>query len=458
MNTLLVRIFVSFWLIIGITIGVAAVAGYYYAERLRDELENFEFDDTLLEASAALSSDGREGLRSWLRQVPESRNVTLYIVGPDGRDILERDLPRHMADKLHRHRGHAPPRGRSDPTNLHRARALSQLVSRDGDIYTILVSHTHRPQGYWEGAPAGSVLLILALIVSGIVSYLLASAISNPVRKLRDATVSLAEGNMNSRVAASLGNRRDELGMLARDFDAMAEKLQRAAAQQTELSRNISHELRSPLARLKVAMELAKRQTGDLPEFDRIDDETERLDRLIGQILSYTRMESGSQAEPGRIDIADLVQEVVENVNFECRAGGYEGIRVVTELNASPTVSGYADALTSAIENIVRNAVRHSPPNEKVIVRIPAESDRMAKIEVLDEGQGVAGDELPHLFEPFFRTRMATADSKNRGTGLGLAIAERAVKLNGGTVTAENRKTGGLRVLISLPVDPTRPA
>ncbi|MGH8166153.1 MAG: HAMP domain-containing sensor histidine kinase, partial [Woeseiaceae bacterium] len=355
-------------------------------------------------------------------------------------------------------RSHAPPKGSFDPTNLRRARALSQLVSRDGDVYTILVSSTHRRHGYWEGAPAGSVLLILALIVSGIVSYLLARAISNPVRKLRDATVSLAEGNMNSRVAASLGNRRDELGMLARDFDAMAEKLQRAAAQQTELSRNISHELRSPLARLKVAMELAKRQTGELPEFDRIDDETERLDRLIGQILSYTRMESGSQAELKPIDLADLVQEVVENVNFECRAGGYEGVSVVTELNASPTVSGYADALTSAIENIVRNAVRHSPPNEKVIVRIPAGLDGMATIEVLDEGQGVAADELPHLFEPFFRTRMATADSRNRGTGLGLAIAERAVKLNGGTVTAENRKTGGLRVVISLSIDSSNSA
>jgi two-component system sensor histidine kinase CpxA len=452
MRSLLVRIFVSFWLIIGITIGVAAVAGYYYAERMQSELDNFEFDDTILEASAALSSGGRAGLASWLRQVPESRNVTIYIIGPDGRDILERKLPRRLAGKLHRHQIHMPrvERAHSDPMNLRRARPLSQLVSRDGEIYTILVSRTQRPHGYWEGAPAGSVLLILALIVSGVVSYLLARAISNPVRTLRHATVALAEGNMNSRVAPSLGNRRDELGMLARDFDAMAEKLQRAAAQQTELSRNISHELRSPLARLRVAMELAKRQTGELPEFDRIDDETERLDRLIGQILSYTRMESGSQAVPGRIDLADLVQEVVENVNFECRAGGYEGVSVVAELEASPIVTGYADALTSAIENIVRNAVRHSPPNEKVIVRVAAESDEVAIVEVLDKGEGVADDELPHLFQPFFRTRSAAADGKKRGTGLGLAIAERAVKLNGGKVSAENRKTGGLRVLVSL--------
>jgi two-component system sensor histidine kinase CpxA len=451
MRSLLVRIFVSFWLIIGITIGVAAVAGYYYAERVRGEMDNFEFDDTVLEASAALSSGGREGLAEWLREAPASRNYTIYIVDSNGHDILGRELPRFLVRKLHRHESHMLRRGRPDPSNLRRARPLSQLVSRDGETYTVLLSRLHHPHGYWEGAQAGSLLLALALIVSGVVSYLLARAISNPVRRLRDATVSLAEGNMHSRVAPSLGNRRDELGMLARDFDAMAEKLERAAAQQTELSRNISHELRSPLARLRVAMELARRKTGELPEFDRIDDETEKLDRLIGQILSYTRMESSSRAEPKRIDLADLVQEVVENVNFECRAGGYEGIVVETNIEASPIISGYADALTSAVENIVRNAVRHTPPNEKVTVRVARQPDDAAIVEITDTGEGVPDDELDQLFQPFFRTRSATADNKKNGTGLGLAIAERAIKLNAGTVAASNREGGGLRVTITLP-------
>jgi len=450
MRSLLVRIFVSFWLIIGITIGVAAVAGFYYAERVRNEMDNFEFDDTILEASAALSSGGREGLAAWLRQAPASRNATIYVIDAGGQDILRRELPRYLDRKLKRHEASMPRKTHSDPVNLRRARPLSQLVSGDGETYTLLLSRSHRPHGYWEGAPAGSLLLILALIVSGVVSYLLAKAISNPVRQLRHATVSLAEGDMNSRVASSVGKRRDELGMLARDFDAMAEKLQHAAAQQTELSRNISHELRSPLARLRVAMELAKRKAGELPEFDRIDDETERLDRLIGQILSYTRLESGSHSQPASIDIGDLVQEVVENVNFECRAEGYEGVSVETKLDASPRVTGYADALTSAIENILRNAVRHGPPNRKVTVRVAAEPGGIAIVEIADEGEGVAAHELPQLFQPFFRTRSATADIRKRGTGLGLAIAERAVKLNGGSVTARNRKSGGLSVTIRL--------
>jgi two-component system sensor histidine kinase CpxA len=429
---------------------VAALAGFYYAERVRNEMDNFEFDDTILEASEALSSGGHEGLTTWLRQTPASRNVTIYVIDARGRDILGREMPHYLEQKLERHKSSMPRRTHSDPVNLRRARPLSQLVSRDGETYTILLSRPHRPHGYWEGAPAGSLLLVLALIVSGAVSYLLARAISKPVRQLRHATVSLAEGNMNSRVASSVGKRRDELGMLARDFDAMAEKLQHAAAQQTELSRNISHELRSPLARLRVAMELAKRKAGELPEFDRIDDETERLDRLIGQILSYTRLESGSQANPAPVDIGDVVQEVVENVNFECRAEGYEGVSVDTKLEASPIVIGHADALTSAVENIVRNAVRHSPPNRQVTVRVAMEAGNVAIVEVTDHGDGVTADELPHLFEPFFRTRSATADARKRGTGLGLAIAERAVKLNGGSVRAENSKDGGLIVTIRL--------
>lgn len=449
MRSLLVRIFLSFWLIIGITTGVAALAGYYYAERLRVALENFDPGDTLVEASSALSSGGRAGLESWLREANRTRGISIYVFDSDGREMLGRTPPRRLARILHRHGSRSAARG--DPLNLRRARPHSQLVSADGEVYTLLFLPLRRPAGIRDGLPAGSSLFVLALLVSGGVSYLLARAISNPVRKLRHAAVSLAAGRMDSRVASSVGERRDELGMLARDFDAMAEKLQRAAAQQTELSRNVSHELRSPLARLRVATELAKRKAGDLPEFERMDEEAERLDRLIGQILSYTRLESGNQLEQSRIDLPELVQEVVDNVNFECRSGEYAGVRVVSETGAVPGLTGYADALTSAIENIVRNAVRHSPPGGTVIVRLASQGQE-ATIEVLDDGEGVVDTELPHLFEPFFRTRSASLDSSKRGTGLGLAIAERAIRINGGTVTAANRAGSGLQVLVRLPL------
>ncbi|MEE8343879.1 MAG: ATP-binding protein [Woeseiaceae bacterium] len=447
MRSLLIRIFLSFWLIIAITIGIAAVTGFYYSERSRVAFENFEHGDTILEASVALDKNGREGLVHWLKNFPGSRNITIYVLDEKRRDILGRRIPPHIARMVSRHRRHSPPpgMGRHDPRNLRRARPLSQLVSADGQVYTLIVSPTRRPP-YWGHMSVPSLLFVVALIVSGIVSYLLARAIANPIRKLREATVSLADGNLDMRVGASVGRRRDELGMLARDFDSMADKLARAAAQQTELSQNISHELRSPLARMRVALELAKRKAGALSEFDRIDAEAERLDRLIGQILHYTRLDSNPQKEPVQINVGDLIREVVDNVNYECKADGIDGVSVEASFDASPTMHGYADALISAVENILRNAVRHSPPNGAVYIRLSQE-DATVKIEILDQGEGVADSDLPRLFEPFYRTK----EAPDTGTGLGLAIAERAIRLNGGEVIAENSEEGGLRVTIKLP-------
>jgi len=412
-------------------------------------MENFDHGDTMLEASKALDKDGREGLLQWLKEFPKTRGITIYVVDEEHRDLIGRPLPGNIARLMHRHRLHmrAHDPDRREPQNLRRARPLSQLVSADGQVFTVIVLPSRQPPAFLGRTVHGSILFIVALIVSGAVSFLLARAIARPISKLRDATVSLADGNLDVRVGSSVGNRRDELGMLARDFDSMADKLARAAAQQTELSQNISHELRSPLARMRVALELAKRQAGDLAEFERINAEAERLDSLIGQILSYTRMDVSPLADPATIDLADLIREVVENVNYECKSDGIDGVSVQPHFDASPTTLGHADALISAVENIIRNAVRHSPPNGAVSVRL-GESDGFAKIEIQDEGQGVKESDLPKLFEPFYRTK----DAPDTGTGLGLAIAQRAIRLNSGEVTAENMTDGGLRVVILLPV------
>ena len=234
--------------------------------------------------------------------------------------------------------------------------------------------------------------------------------------------------------------------MLGRDFDSMAEKLQQAAQRQTEMSRNISHELRSPLARIRVAVELARRKAGNLQEFERLDQEAERLDSLIGQILSYTKLEFDAARNRGPVDLADVVSEVAENVNFESKG---ERIRIGTD--GPVIVDGFHGAITSAVENIVRNAVRHSPPDEDIVVTVSGTGDGGA-ITIEDSGPGVSEHELTSLFEPFFRTRQSAEEDGNGGTGLGLAIARRAVEeLHGGSLVAKNRDSGGLAVTISLP-------
>jgi two-component system sensor histidine kinase CpxA len=453
MQSLLLRIFLSFWLIIVITFATAGVSGFLYAERMRDAIERFEVGESMLAASAALDSGGREGLADWVRNDPTSRAITLFVLDERGHDILDRPVPFILTRAFRRHREH--PRRHSfdvgDPRNLRRSRPHPQLVGADGSVYTFFVAPSRGVHSVWTTPDARWLLFFIALIVSGVVSWFLATTISGPVRRLRDATVALAGGDLAVRVAESVGKRRDEFGTLGRDFDAMAENLQRAAARQTELSRNISHELRSPLARMRVAIELAKQKSGDLPEFARLDNEAERLDELIGQILSYTKLDASPDTEAAPVELADLVHEVVANVNYECKAEGIDGVSVVSQINASPVVHGHAEALTSAIENIVRNAVHHSPPESQVNVQLSTDESSVL-IEVSDRGAGVAEDELSSLFEPFFCTRASAESKETRGTGLGLAIAKRAVSVNGGSVSARNQAAGGLLVRVALPL------
>ncbi len=454
MRSLFLRFFVSFWLIIGITIGAAATGGFWYAEQVREAIEEFEVSDSLLAASDALQTGGREGLTKWLSEFPNTRGITLYVLDDQGKDLLDRTMSKGIARAFRRHRDYIRSRdsGRVDPQIVRRPRHLPHIVATNGDIYSFFVSTSRIPEAIWGATDVRVLLLTFALLVSGIVSYALATAIARPVQKLRDATVALADGNLSIRVASSIGKRRDEFGMLGHDFDTMAAKLQRAAEQQLELSRNISHELRSPLARMRVAVELARRKAGELSEFERLDDEAERLDALIGQILSYTKLDSDPNQGASLVDLADVVNEVAENVNFECKSDGAKGVVVIAESNKPIRMTGYHEVLVSAVENIARNAVRHSPPNGVVRIALNA-ADKTASIEITDDGPGVSDDDLPRLFDPFFRTQHSAENEDNNGTGLGLAIARRAVELHGGEIVARNRDKGGLSVLITLPTD-----
>jgi len=236
--------------------------------------------------------------------------------------------------------------------------------------------------------------------------------------------------------------------MLGRDFDSMAEKVQRAAERQKELTRNISHELRSPLARMRVAVELARRKAGELPEFDRLETEAQRLDSLIGQILSYTKLEVDPLHKATDVNLTDVVREVIENVAFEC--GSDERIVFRAQTDNDVTIIGQRSALVSAIENVLRNAVRHSPPDGKITVSMDLAAAWLI-VEIADCGPGVDERDLPNLFEPFYRTKESAEKDGNGGTGLGLAIARRAVELHNGEIVAQNRATGGLVVRISLP-------
>ena len=448
MHNLTIRIFLSFWLILGLLVAFAAIAGYAYSERLREAFENFEVDDSAVAASAALDSGGREGLERWLRDLPVTSPADVFIVDDEGKELLGRQLPERATRMLRRFRWHDHDRRprRRGPANLRPPSALPQLVAADGTTFSLIVRPKQNPWRAWISARAGPAFLLIAVLLSAAVSYVLARAITTPVRRFREATVAIADGKLDTRVATSMSNRRDDIGLLAHDLDAMASSLQQAAERQTELTRNISHELRSPLARLRVALELARREAGDLPEFGRMDRETESLDALIGQILEFSRMHVQIDEQPQRVDIDELLQGAVENAEFECRST--DGVSIEYQSPGSRIVDGYPGALNSAFENIMRNAIRHSPPGGKIAVSVDESASGQLQIAISDDGSGVSSGHLERVFEPFFR---GSADEPSTGTGLGLAIARRAVEKNGGKIAASNRDEGGLTVTVQLP-------
>lgn len=289
---------------------------------------------------------------------------------------------------------------------------------------------------------------LLGLLLTGIVvCYALALYLTAPIRRLREATQKLAAGDLQTRVATRTLRRRDELADLARDFDEMAERIESLITSQQRLTRDVSHELRSPLARLNVALEIAKQKsTPDTqPILDRIETESTRLNEMISRLLTLSRLESGADDyEWTEIELAELVKDVAADADYEAQAKD----RFV-EVSAADkcTVMGSENLLRSAIENVLRNAVRYTPERSVVDVSL-ATNNGHAVLKVTDHGGGVPDGELDNLFRPFYRIG-ESRERKTGGTGLGLAIAERAVKAHKGTITASN-SNGGLMIQIAL--------
>jgi len=298
-------------------------------------------------------------------------------------------------------------------------------------------------------------VLILAAVVlmSGIVCYGLARYLTRPLQRLGVSARQLADGNLAVRVGVAVQNRRDEIGDLGRDFDFMAVRIESLVSSQRRLLRDMSHELRSPLARLNVAVGLVRQRTG--PEtgsvLDRIELEAQRLNDLIGQLLTFTRLEGNLHAEKQTtIDLAAVLRDVVVDAEFEAQSCKRQ-VRLL--LCEECSVTGTTDLLRSAIENVVRNGIHYAPEGSEIEITLRSEQrngEPLAVIRIRDHGPGVPESSIDDIFRPFYRV----GDDRDRhtgGVGLGLAIAQQAVRLHGGTIAAANAPDGGLVVEICLP-------
>ncbi|PYX28028.1 MAG: two-component sensor histidine kinase [Acidobacteria bacterium] len=450
MRSLFLKIFLSFWAAQALFLVLAILVVIALRPTREPGIESM-VARVATESVAAYKDGGEPAARSYVEDLENTQHVHAFIFDPSGKEISGRMVFPWIEDM--RRTGRV--RHRSWLDSFMPERFYRQSQSIDGQNYTLVLEFPAGPRVFGpHGIP--SLGLTIAVISSGLVCYLLAWSLTSPVVRLRQAAQRLAAGDLTARTGAPMKGRRDELAQLMRDFDRMAERIEALMDSQSRLLKDVSHELRSPLARLSVALGLARRQAAPGAEaaLNRIELEADRLNQLIQRLLTISRLETGTDGIlKTRVSLRDLVEHVVRDAEYEAQG---RGCSVFAEPTDEYPVDANPDLLRSAIENVVRNAIRYTAAGTAVEVRLERrigdEGEDLA-IRVLDSGPGVPEEALDKIFEPFYRID----DARNRqtgGAGLGLSIADRAVRLHGGRVRASNRPEGGLAVEIRIPAAP----
>ncbi len=380
------------------------------------------------EARYAFENGGKQALAETLSRFKSVVQADMALADADGRDVITgEDRSKEISDIAERRRS---------PFVLPFLRPSFARQTQDGKYWFIVIPHQNAVGWFLEWQH----IWIFAMII--LMCWGLAYHLSSPIRKLQSAVEQFGRGDLASR---AVSKRRDELGGLARTFNQMADRIQTLVTAERRLLMDISHELRSPLARLAVAVELARGGADRDVSLDRIQKEADRINAMVGELLEITRAEG----DPGHrkhetISLAELIAEIVEDNRLE--AGPHTSIAL--KINGDCTVEGDPELLRRAVENVVRNAIRYSPAGQAVEVDC-ASSDGRVHITVCDRGPGVPESSLPLLFEPFYRVD-SDRNRNSGGVGLGLAIARRSVEIHRGSITAKNGNPG-LCVEIDLP-------
>lgn len=385
-------------------------------------------------AEQALQMDGRKGLRDELLNIPRMTRGHIYVTDAEGREVLGRDQA--LRELI----------GRGTPMDE------TLFEDPEGRPYAVYTVNRTPPSTILAPGPEGTALrLAAAALISALISYFLARSLATPLEALRRASRKIAAGDLATRVSRSMPARQDEIGQLAADFDAMAVRLEAMQLANRRLLQDVSHELRSPLARLSVALEIARKKgAGHIEaEIERISLESERLETLVNDVLGLLRESSDATSRLDEdIELNDLLTDLVDVVNYEVP----EGKPGIAWTPAEPCVlHGDRELLWRAVENLLRNALRHTDPERGVQLTLePSRKKSNVLITVRDFGEGVPEAELEKIFEPFYRVQ-ESRDRGSGGHGLGLSIAANAVHRHGGTIEARNAPDGGLVAQISLP-------
>jgi signal transduction histidine kinase len=450
--SLFLKIFLWFWFAIALLLGVLSFVSWTtqnepFVRQFRILVAD-SFNIQVQTAGQIYENEGQKGLDEYLARLKSSERIS--VIG-----FYDQNERRISGDEI-------PPNGlklfnqamQSDTVEFDRLPdetfAAKKIRLKNSTDYVMIVE-LKRFQPNISPDLNTLILRILAVVLTGgLVCYGLARYLTSPVGRLREATKKFASGELQTRVGEKAGKGSDEFSLLAKDFDEMAERIESLVTSEKRLTQDISHELRSPLARLNVALEIAKNKSNDetKPMLSRIEKESNRLNEMISKLLILSKLESGAQElDKQSVKLKKLIEEIVSDADFEAQAKG-KSVKI-TAIEDSRFM-GNENLLRSAVENVLRNAVRYT--DEKTAVEVSLTNlNGNAIIEIEDHGGGVPEDELENLFRPFYRIGEAR-ERKSGGVGLGLAIAQRAVFAHKGTIKARNTGSG-LLVEIKLPVN-----
>jgi len=445
MRSLFLRVFLTFWLASALVLlSLAVITAVTNARPLAHRWLMHSLDLYAKTAIDAYEEGGSKRLNEYLLDI-QSDALTSAVLLVDNADTAGSPIPPGTADLLARARSEKRSEYSFDSPWLGVVRQ-----PHGGHVYFFIAQVPQvKMFGHYVDPEKIPFRLIFVLIISAALCGLLARSITKPIRSLQRTAMDIAAGDLTARASPALAGRTDELASLAHDFDRMAERIQLLLEQQKLLLRDISHELRSPLARLTVSAELVQR--GDLPAAARMQSDIKTLETMISDLLTLARIDASdkhSRRDP--VHIGRLIQRIVKDASFE---GAAETKTVVQTGVFDRYISGDTGLLHSCIENIVRNALKHTPGAGVVEVNIADVSNfrgSMIAITTRDEGTGVPEEALEQIFDPFFR--IASQNShKQGGAGLGLSISKRIATLYGGTVAAQNLPDGGFQVQVLLP-------
>jgi len=450
-HSLFGKIFLWFWLtsiiIIGITTVVVKTINQPYQLNQPTDGQMVVLVNQARRITKLYDVMGEEAL-SQLHFINERERTQLYLVDEDLRIIGTPRPPRGVFPLL------SAMLDQTQPTLGFWRREVwlgpIKLLLGDQYYYLLLRGIPDSSQVQLDRFYNESLILAVALLMSGLFSAFLAWSFSSPLKQFRRAAQQFAKGNLSSRVGIKMSRRFDEFGTLGRDFDYMADRLEKLVNAQQRLLGNVSHELRSPITRIQVALGIAYQKSGPEAEsiLTRIERESEKLEQMIAQVLRLSRLENQLQdLQKTNINLNSLLEQLVDDANFEASASNKGVILNAPNQNL---VCGEANLLHSAIENVVRNGIRYTKESTQVEVStrsLTIGSCDKLEIVVRDYGPGATEETLEHLFEPFYRAVENTSDG---GAGLGLSIAKQVITRHGGTINARNHIGGGLEVVIHL--------